>query len=184
MGTIAPNSRVYLLKGVPLDNTYENTIYFTSAVLQSTFFLDTTNPNYNYQPLLVTPLSYQRVKEGVLRVNLPADQIYNCNYMMFQNTTQNVKWYYAFDLDVEYNNEQACNVYYEIDVMQTWLFEAVLLPSYIEREHSSTDAIDEHLEPEDVALGDIICDEVQFDTRLNDYAVIVTHATLSEPEEE
>ena len=179
MGTIAPNSTVYLLKGVPLDNTYENTIFFASAQLQSAFFITTNNPNYNYQPTLITPLSYQRVKEGVLRVNLPADQIYNCNYMMFQNTTQNAKWFYAFVLNVEYVNEHASNVYYEIDVMQTWLFEANLMPSYVEREHASSDNIDEHLEPEDVSLGDIICDEVQFDTRLNDYAVIVTHATLN-----
>lgn len=184
MGTIAPNSRVYLLKGVPLDNTYEHTMYFTTAALQSTFFLTTTNPAYNYSPLLITPLSYQRVKEGVLRVNLPADQIYNCNYMMFQNTTQNAKWFYAFVLDVEYVNEHASNVYYEIDVMQTWLFESNLLPSYVEREHAASDAIDEHLEPEDVSLGDIICDEIQFDTRLNDYAVIVTHADLPEENNE
>lgn len=178
MGTIAPNSTVYLLRGVPLDNTYQNTIYFASAQAQQNYFLATSSPYYNYSPILINLLSYQRVKEGVLRINRSADSIYNYNYMMFQNTTQNAKWFYAFILDVEYINEQACNVYYEIDVMQTWLFEANLLPSYVEREHTNTDNLDEHLELEDVSLGDIICDEENIDTRLNDYAIIITHATL------
>lgn len=178
MGTIAPNSTVYLLRGVPLDNTYQNTIYFASAQAQQNYFLATSSPYYNYSPILINLLSYQRVKEGVLRINRSADSIYNYNYMMFQNTTQNAKWFYAFILDVEYINEQACNVYYEIDVMQTWLFETNLLPSYVEREHTNTDNLDEHLELEDVSLGDIICDEENIDTRLNDYAIIITHATL------
>lgn len=180
MGTIAPNSRVYLLEGVPLDNTYENTIHFASVTQQRDFYLNTSSSYYNYNPRLITPLSYQRVNEGVLRVNLSYDQLYNVNYMMFQNTTQNSKWFYAFVLNVEYVNEQASNIYYELDVMQTWYFEAILQPSYIERCHFPTDGIDEHLELEDVSLGDIVCDVDSIDTRLNDYAIIITHADLGE----
>ena len=105
MGTITPNSTVYLLTGVPLDNTYENTIYFASTALQLAHFLNTgQSPFWDYQPRQITPLSYQRVNEGVLRVNLPYDQIYNCNYMMFQNTSFGDKWSYAFITNVEYVN--------------------------------------------------------------------------------
>ena len=182
MGTIAPNSTVYLLQNVPLDNRYENTIHFASAALQRDFFLNTQSPYYNYNPRLITPLSYQRVNEGVLRVNLPYDTIYNVNYMMFQNTTQNAKWFYAFVLNVEYVNEQACNVYYELDVIQTWYMETILQPSYVEREHTLTDNLDEHLELEDTPLGDIICEQDATSNIFSDYAVVITYAPAEEDE--
>lgn len=176
MGTITPNSRVYLLDGVPLDNTYENTIHFASAALQSTYYLTTTSTYYNYHPLLITPVSYQRVNDGVLRVNIPYDQIFNKNYMMFQNTGYNNKWFYAFILNSEYVNDQATNVYYELDVMQTWYMEALLNPSYIERCHTVSDNIDEHLELEDTPLGDIICEQDVTDDIYDDYSVVITYA--------
>lgn len=184
MGTVAPNSTVYLLKGVPLDNTYENTIYFTSAAAQSAYFLNTQSQYYNYHPVLLSPqVSYQRINEGVLRVNLPADSIYNVNYMMFQNTTQNLKWFYAFVLNVEYVNEQACNVYYEIDVMQTWIIEANLLPSYVEREHVASDGFGEHLEIENVSPGEYICEyEDAEGSRFEAMSIVITHAADSEEE--
>lgn len=181
MGTVTPNSTVYLLKGVPLDNTYENTIYFASAPAQSAYFLNTQSQYYNYHPVLLSPqVSYQRINEGVLRVNLPADSIYNVNYMMFQNTTQNLKWFYAFVLNVEYVNEQACNVYYEIDVMQTWLFEAELKPSFVEREHAASDLLDEHLELEDVPLGEYICEQETMESVFSDFSIVIAHAPMGE----
>lgn len=178
MGTIVPNSTVYLLRGVPLDNTYQNTIYFASAQAQQNYFLATSSPYYNYSPILINLLSYQRVKEGVLRINRSADSIYNYNYMMFQNTTQNTKWFYAFILDVEYINEQACNVYYEIDVMQTWLFEAQLQNCLVEREHSASDNIDEHIELEDVPLGEYICEQETMESVFSDFSIVITHAPM------
>ena len=186
MGTITPNSTVYLLTGVPLDNTYENTIYFASTALQLAHFLNTgQSPFWDYQPRQITPLSYQRVNEGVLRVNLPYDQIYNCNYMMFQNTSYNAKWFYAFVLNVEYVNDQASNVYYELDVMQTWMLEAHIQPSYVEREHSETDNLDEHLELEDVPLGDIVCGDGDVTQDIfDDYCILVAYAEETEPEPE
>ena len=181
MGTIAPNSTVYLLRGVPLDNTYQNTIFFASAQVQQNYFLATSSPYYNYSPIFINLLSYQRVKEGVLRINRSADSIYNYNYMMFQNTTQNAKWFYAFILYVEYINEQVCNVYYEIDVMQTWLFEANLLPSYVEREHVSSDGFGEHLELENISPGDYICEyEDPEGSRFEALSIVITHAQDSE----
>lgn len=169
---IQPNSIIRLLKGVPLDNTYTDTIYFGSASAQLSHF-----QTYTYK--LFTQQYYQRVNKGTLRVQVKADDIYDYNYLMFQNTSYGNKWFYAFINKVNYINDSVSEVEYEIDVIQTWLFEAVLEPSYVEREHSATDVVGDNIAPEPMDIGNIKCwDMVRFNDSwgTDDYALIVTHA--------
>ena len=91
---IAPNTTIRMLKDVPLDNTYRNTIYFTTAAIQSAYFQGKTKYTFANQ-------SYQRVNRGVLRIARKADDLYDCNYLMFQNTSYGNKWFYAFVVSVE-----------------------------------------------------------------------------------
>lgn len=170
---IAPNTTIVLMKGVPLDNTYSDTIYFANATNQYNYFATLTgNKVFNQQ-------TYQRVNKGTLRLQVLADTIYDYNYLMFRNTSYGSKWFYAFINKVNYINDTTTEIEYELDVIQTWMFEAVLEPSYVEREHSSTDVIGEHLAPEPVKLGEYKCNKLERWGQawgLDAYAVVVIHA--------
>lgn len=159
---IQPNSDLYLLHNVPLDNTYDHTIYFTSQTAQSNYF----QSNRKYA---LGALSYQRVNKGVARVGILADNLYDVNYLMFRNTAFGTKWFYAFVTKVEYVNNKCTDVYYEIDVLQTWHFDYTMDECYIMRNHTVTDAIGEHIEPEPFALGEYV---------FNNYSVLYPMTTM------
>ena len=66
---IQPTTNIKLLKDVPLDTTYDHTIYFTSATAQYNYFIGLKKYDLvNY--------TYQRVKRGVARVGIKADNLY------------------------------------------------------------------------------------------------------------
>ena len=138
-----------LLKDVPLDTTYDHTIYFASTTAQNNYFIGLQKYN-------LTNYTYQRVKRGVARVGIKADNLYDCNYMMFQNTAYGNKWFYAFITAVEFVNNECAEIYFELDVMQTWFFDCEPDYCFVEREHSVTDNIGEHIEPESVNVGEYV----------------------------
>lgn len=132
---IAPNTSIKILQNVPLDSTYDHTIYFSpnsaGNTAQYNYFVSKTKYNLSEQ-------TYQRVKRGWLRVGVVADNLYDCNYMMFQNTNFGSKWFYAFIKSVEYINNAVSEIEFEIDVMQTWNSEYTLDQCFVEREHMAT----------------------------------------------
>ena len=146
---IQPTTNIRLLKGVNLDNSYEHTIYFSSESAQTNYFISKTKHNLTNQ-------TFQRTGKGVARLQLPVGSVYDCNYMMFQNTSFSSKWFYAFVTSVEYINNEVTEITFEIDVMQTWLFNYELGQCYIERQHTTTDAIGGNIVPEPVALGEYV----------------------------
>lgn len=164
---IYPNSTIILLRGVPLDNTYTDTMYFNNASAQYTAFTTTFNK------LTFGNQSYQRKGKGSLRLNVNADSIYDVNYLMFQNTSYGNKWFYAFVTDIEYINNDVTEISYEIDLLQTWHFDYTLEPSFVERETASSDSVGSNIKDEPVELGPIICRAIN-DTELFDeyYAVM------------
>lgn len=143
---IQPNTTIRILQNVPLDTTYKHTIYFASASAQTSYFSGKTK-------YTLTEQSYQRVERGMMRVQLKADNLYNCNYLMFQNTSFGTKWFYAFITGVEYINNEVAEVTFELDVMQTWFFDVTLKQSYVEREHSKTDVAGDNRIAEPVEVG-------------------------------
>lgn len=146
---IEPNSTIKILQNVPLDKTYDHTIYFATKDLQRGFF----NGKVKYT---LTRQSYQRVQRGWMRVNIQAEDLYDCNYIMFQNTAFGNKWFYAFLKSVEYVNNNVAQIEFEIDVMQTWLvgFDYTLDECYVEREHSEHDIIFQNIVDENLELGE------------------------------
>lgn len=146
---IQPTTNIRLLKDVPLDTTYDHTIYFENSTSQYNYFI-------NLQKYNLTNYTYQRVKRGVARVGIKADNLYDCNYMMFQNTSYGNKWFYAFITAVEFVNNECADIYFELDVMQTWFFDCEPDYCFVEREHTNTDVIGEHIEPENVDCGEYV----------------------------
>lgn len=154
MGYIQPNSIVHILKGVPLDETYENTIYFGSESAQYSYFYGKKKYSFDTGSNL---FYYQRVNLNTIRVNRVADELYDCNYLMFKNTRNGIsKWFYAFIKEVNYINEAVSEIVYEIDVMQTWHFEYVLEECFVEREHADHDAVGDNLQDENLPTGEYV----------------------------
>lgn len=160
---IQPNTNIRLLKDVPLDTTYDHTLWFASADAQRDYFISLQKYN-------LTGYSYQRVGRGVARVGIKSDSLYDCNYMMFQNTSYGNKWFYAFIKNVEFVNNECSEVTFELDVMQTWLFDCSPDYCFVEREHSLTDVIGEHIEPETVATGEYV---------FNDYGTLLDMTAMA-----
>lgn len=174
---IEPNTTIRLIRNCPLDTTQEHTLWFDSVDEQTAYFLSLDGVNFLKQ-------TYQRHGRGVLRVQSIADNLYDCNYLMFKNdgfktTSGGSKWFYGFIKSVNYVNNNTSEIEYIIDEMQTWLFDYQLGECFIEREHSATDEIGENLVPESLEIGDYISvgdDEFysgDYITELNDYSIVV-----------
>lgn len=162
---IAPNSTIRILHNVTIDNTYQHTIHFNSSSEQASYFAGLAK-------YTVTNYTYQR-KERILRVGILADNLYECNYIMFQNTSFGNKWFYAFITNVEYVNNEASNITFELDVMQTWYFDYTVRPSFVEREHVSSDNVGDNLVPDDLELGEYIADDFDGTNQLGTKSIVV-----------
>ena len=148
---IAPNSTIILISGVPLDNTYTDTMFFMNEASQRQHFLGYQNKH------TFTQQTYQRIKKGIARIDAALDDIFDCNYMMFQNTSYGSKWFYAFITSMEFVNNTTTDVFFELDVMQTFLFDYTLEHCFVERETPASDDLGEHIYPEDLPVGSIVC---------------------------
>lgn len=148
---IAPNTITRVLKNVRLDNSYSDTIYFTSKEAQTSYF--TSKTKYTF-----TNMTYQR-KERRLVVKQVADNMFDCNYLMFQNSSYGNKWFYAFITNVEWINNETAAIYFEIDDIQTWFFDFYLDSSFVEREHSATDAVGDNLIEDNLDTGEYVHDD-------------------------
>lgn len=155
---IEPNSIIKIFHNVPLDNTYKNTLYFASKTAQNVYFHgDSTQGILKYT---LASQSYQRVVKGSMRIAVKADSLYDCNYLAFQNTSFGQKWFYAFITSVEYVNNETSEITFEIDVMQTYMFDVEVKDCFVEREHSVTDIAGDNIQSEPIDFGDLICSEI------------------------
>lgn len=143
---IEPNGVVKILKDVPLADDYNNTIYFANRTAQYNYFNSKTKYTYDR-------ITYQRVKRNYMRVEINAENLYDCNYLMFQNSSFGNRWFYAFITKVEYIANMVSSIEYEIDIMQTWFYDCTLKECFIDREHSVYDNIYSNLIEEQLELG-------------------------------
>lgn len=144
---IGPSTTVRVCQSIPLDNTYTDTILFTSKSAQESYFASKTKKTYSgltYQRLASNSTTWAIFLEDV------ADYFYDCNYLCFQNGGFGNKWLYAFISDILYINENCTAITFEIDVMQTWLFDFEIKKSFIERMHVADDTISRNVVEEDL----------------------------------
>lgn len=170
MAIIIPDSEVLLLKGLPLENKGSNTYSFINESFQREFF----KSKAAYTFLDFTPVRLQQA----IKVRINANQLYDCNYMMFRNKTWNSKWFYAFIDRIEWDNVSVATIYYTIDEWQTWFFECNFLNSFVERCHASTDEPGDNLILENLELGDYIVD-YSTATKLFDEFIFIVFSTVN-----
>ena len=169
-----PVSEIKLLQVPELSPSYENTYDFDSKSAQETFFKNKPSASvYKY--------SYLR-KDQVIQIGSHVDNIHCYNYLMYKNKFG--KWYYCFIMRKEYVNERTTRIYITTDVIQTYLFDYTVGPSYVERCHvprwKSGEPTPEY-EPEGLEIGSPIQVESNpFDFVFQDSYIAVCSNPLGE----
>jgi hypothetical protein len=134
------------LLSIPLDTTYRNQIDFVNIAAQEEYF----NSRVVFSEY---DCSYQR--EGyTLRVNQHIDNLWRCNYVMYNNNNFEGKWFYGFITKKTYVNDGCTFLEFEIDAWQTWQFDIQIRESFVEREHIITDGIGANIIEESLDMGE------------------------------
>ena len=146
---LTPITRLILLSGVKLDNTYTDSVdFFNSPTEQATYFMSKQAHSFtDFAPVRL---------QNQIKIPLNADAVYNCNYVMFQNRNFSNKWFYAFITKIDFENINMCSITIEIDIVQTWFFDYKIMDSFVEREHAETDKIGDNLVKENLETGEYV----------------------------
>lgn len=140
-------SKVYLMT-CPLEDDMKNTLYFSSQTAQRNYFTNIMSRSF-------INVSYQS-ETRTFRCPDKLDNVRQYNYMMWQNTAYSNKWFYAFITKAEYVSDGLTDITFEVDVLQTFMFDYDVQPSFIEREHTRDDTRGANLLPENLELGDYV----------------------------
>lgn len=147
-----PDTDLYLLK-CPLEMDNNNQLTFANANAQFNYF--------NSLPKIeIEASSYQR-KDSTVRYPGNIEDLYGYNYCMYRNHNYSNKWFYAYVTDLQWSSEKMTLVTLKTDVWQTWQFNLIFKKSFVEREHVNDDAIGIHTIPENLEIGDYICNANQ-----------------------
>lgn len=141
----APATTIYICSNVRLDSRYEHSIFFADEAAQQEYFMGKvvkTLPQYSY---------IRRTWE--LKVEAAMTDAVKWNYLFFH---QSGKWFYYFIDTVEYVNDATVKLGLQMDLVQTYLFDADLLPCFIERQHATDDTIGANTTPEGLETGEYI----------------------------
>lgn len=172
---VIPQTVVKFYRDIPWNNDYKHTIWFTNVNAQNTFFASKLAYTFN-------DFTYVR-QSGVIRVPHIADDLYNCNYISFLNAGYGNKTFYAFITKVEYVNNETTHIHFELDYIQTWLFDITVEQCFVEREHVSDDTVGLHTVDEKLETGEYIIE----DTRKLNYnkgAMFITETATTPTEAE
>ncbi len=184
-----PRGSVTFYRNVPLDNTYNHSFAFTNQDGSNRDVQARLDELSRYRKNIIYPshtsgvptndLSYTRVNNGTIRVGIPADELYDCNYLSFHNqdfpagATQ-PKTYFCFITHVEFINPTCTEVSFEVDVIMTWCEAGIFEDCFVEREHSKTDVFGNHIQPESIEVGEYTYTEIPFfDTYFKDLKIVV-----------
>lgn len=141
----SPTTNLRLLS-TPLESDYGNTLWFPNIAAQTAYFTSKTvktYANFNYIK-----------KDNTIVVPDEVDNLYNCNYIMYQNSNFGTRWFYAFINRMEWASNGSTRLYVSTDVIQTWFFDITYYQSYVDRCHSDTDVVGDNIVPESFTTGD------------------------------
>lgn len=166
----APEAIINICSGVRLDNRYEHSIYFADAGAQLEYFAGKVVHTFS-------AYSYLR-KSWDIQVQATMEQARSWSYLYFRNGSG--KYYFYFINQIEYINPNSVKLFLELDVVQTYLEEikAGLLPSFIVRQHTTSDELGEHTVDEGLELGDFVINKTT-DLQLYEKLCILVMTTFN-----
>ncbi len=129
MAQFLPSANIRILTGIPWSEDYRDTRYFNSLAEQTQYFQGKT--------VLYSTEENSAIRQDInwIAVDMNIEQLWNADYLMYQNENMGTKWFYAFITRLEMKAASTTFVYYEIDVMQTWMFDIKPIQAYIQRKH-------------------------------------------------
>ena len=166
-----PLSTIYIMGHLPIDNRYEHSLYFPNESAQVEYFQTkrlTTYQKYTYLR-----------KNWTIKVEATMSFASMFGYLGFQNGA-NGKWYYYFINKVEYVNDSTVELFLEMDVIQTYLFDMNFKDCFIERTHTLSDDIGEHTLDEGLEMGMLTNAKTVDISDLTDMCILVLSAVTSE----
>lgn len=172
MGT--PSSKISLCSGVPLNNRYGHTLYFKSKADQIAYFNGKVVKSYS-------GYTYLR-KTWKVKVNATMAEAWEWSYLFFANRAEGSesKTYYYFINQIEYINDNTVELSLELDVLQTYMFDWILRPCFVEREHSATDELGANTVDEGLDVGEYtIWDTYNIDFTTNITVIIASTIDLN-----
>lgn len=157
MSLVSPvpqSTTIKLYKGIPWDSSLENIRWFSSESQRNTFFVGKIAGTWN-NCSVVDPGKSIRL-QGLL------NNIIDCNYLSFVNGNMGdtLRTYYAWITSVNYVNAQTVEISYQIDWIQTYLFNFVFEVCMVEREHVNDDTFGLNIVPEDLDGGEYVVEGV------------------------
>lgn len=126
---------IKLIKGYPYDNTYDYIKLHASKSAQNSFF-----NSYDY--ILID----EGEEEGYIRERTSFIVEYNYDYLVEQGVNYVIwnngfKDLYCFIVAKEYIDEENTRLHYEVDVLNTYLFDFEIKKSFVERKNCTIDEI-------------------------------------------
>lgn len=178
-----PKGQINVYRFVPLDETYQNTLHFETRAQQLAYF-GCNDESTGYEDLL-TPRansidkvklvgqSFTRNERQYVRIEGNACNFYDCNYMAYQNRDFGQMWFFAFVHEVIYVNDYCTELQFEIDVMQTFMWNYELRECFVEREHTLTDKLYEHLQPEPLPQFPFVNTNIEKSEYFDEWSIIM-----------
>ena len=146
MANFAPNGIVDLISGINWHSDYADVRLFNGLTEQQAWF--SARPKITF-----INCSYTRGSQQFVAVDENIENLWQYNYMRYQNETMGDKWFYAFIDRLEYRAPMTTYVYFTIDVFQSWMFDFTFLQSMVEREISPYSRGDKFFLPESLDYG-------------------------------
>ena len=143
-------SILQLLNVNELNNTYEHSIDFPDLATQTKYFEDRVNTSID-----LPEDDYVYIRENrTIEVDKNKQELLGVNYLRFNNGN---KWWYAFITSKTYINESVTSLEFEIDPIQTFMFDYEIRECYVSREHQDRFNIDKtpkfNLKLENLEMG-------------------------------
>lgn len=160
-----PQSTIYIVDNVPLDNRYEHTLYFSSDSDQREYFRSKVVKTF-------TGYTYLR-KNWSIKVEASIAEAHRWTYLFFQNPSHERKWYYYFINKVSYVNDSTVELDLELDVLQTYRFDWVMQECFVERETTQTDYVGQFTMDEGLDTGPFVSMVAKDVTDLDEMCVLV-----------
>lgn len=130
MAELITRTNIRLISSVPFYADYKHSRWFDTKTAQSSYFEN--------KPVVFSSAesNFQRI-EGrfFFKCNMNIEKLENVNYMYFTNASEGNKRYYAFVTHLEYENNSHTRVYFQLDVLQSFMFDMDFKESYVAREH-------------------------------------------------
>lgn len=150
---IPQNTTIKAYKGIPWDNTLSDIRWFASESERSSYLNSKIIGQWNN-------CSVQSPGKSI-RVQGYYNNFLECNYISWVNNQSGTpaRTIYAYVTSVSYLNVNTVEISYEVDWIQTYLFDFVFEATFVEREHVNSDGLGENILDEGLDFGEYQIDQ-------------------------